>query len=364
MMDKIKRYIEVAIPCETCNLRCHYCYITQHGKFKEKIPKMEYSAEFIAHKALSKERLGGTCLMNLCAGGETLIPKFTIDFTRELLEEGHYVSLVTNGTLSKRFNEIANFDKELLKRLFIKFSYQFLELKRLNLIDKYFQNILKMKENGVSFAVEITSNDEIIPYLDEAKEICYKYLGAYPHITIGRKDSGDIEILTNLSKDEYKKVWDKFDSGMFKFKFPIFGEKRKEFCYAGDWSFCLNLKNGDITQCYRGKYLDNIYKNVDKPIKFMAIGNQCKMPHCYNAHAFLTLGAIPNFTECTYCNIRNRVCNDGTEWLQPEVKAFFSSKLQESNTEYDEAKKQKANKFSKNNKRTLLEKISSKLLNR
>ena len=276
MSEKIKRFIDIAIPCETCNLRCHYCYITQHGKFKEKIYNINHSPEFIARKALSKKRLGGTCLMNLCAGGETLIPKFTVDFTRELLEEGHFVSIITNGTLSKRFDEIADFDKELLKRLFIKFSYQFLELKRLNLLDKYFKNVLKMKENGVSFSVEITSNDEIIPYLDEAKEICYKYLGAYPHITIGRKDSDDIPILTKLSKEEYKNVWEKFNSKMFEFKFPIFGEKRKEFCYAGDWTFNLNLQTGRLNKCYAMPLAQNIFKDIDKPIKFEAIGNNCQ----------------------------------------------------------------------------------------
>ncbi len=347
MADKIKRFIDCHIPVATCNLRCHYCYITQEGKFEEKVKPLKYSAEYTAKKALSKERLGGTCLMNLCGGGETLIPKYTIDFTKALLEEGHYVSLITNGTLSKRFDELVSFDKDLLKHLFVKFSYQFLELKRTKQLDSFFKNILKIKNAGASFSLEITSNDEIIPYLEEAKEYSMKYLHALPHITIGRKNSGDIPILTNYSRDEYAKIWEQFDSGMFKFKLPVFGEKREEFCYAGEWSFCLDLENGDVIQCYRGKKLDNIYNNVDEKLKLCAIGCNCGLPHCYNAHAFLTLGNIPDFTDFVYADIRNRVCDDGTEWLNEDMKAFMSSRLQESNEQYDEKKKKFANKFSK-----------------
>ena len=56
--DKIKRFIDCYVPVTTCNLRCHYCYITQQRKFDAKLPEFKYSAEYIA-KALSKERLGG-----------------------------------------------------------------------------------------------------------------------------------------------------------------------------------------------------------------------------------------------------------------------------------------------------------------
>ena len=81
-------------------------------------------------KALSKERLGGTCLINLCAGGETLLARETVNYARELLSEGHYVMIVTNGTVSKRFDEFASFPKELKKHLFFKFSYHYLEFKK------------------------------------------------------------------------------------------------------------------------------------------------------------------------------------------------------------------------------------------
>ena len=37
-------------------------------------------------------------------------------------------------------------------------------------------------------------------------------------------------------------------------------------------------------------------------------------------HAFLTLGVIPELETPTYADIRNRVCEDGREWLSKEVK--------------------------------------------
>lgn len=127
-MEKIKRYIDCYVPITTCTLRCHYCYITQHGLFAQKIPKLKYSVGTV-RKALSKERLGGTCLINFCAAGETLLLKELLDYVRALLEEGHYVMIVTNATVSNRFDEVVKFPPDLLRRLFFKFSYHYLELK-------------------------------------------------------------------------------------------------------------------------------------------------------------------------------------------------------------------------------------------
>lgn len=51
-MDNIKRYIDCYVPITTCTLRCHYCYIVQHGLFANKVPKLKYSAETV-RKTLS-----------------------------------------------------------------------------------------------------------------------------------------------------------------------------------------------------------------------------------------------------------------------------------------------------------------------
>ncbi|MDR2406911.1 MAG: radical SAM protein, partial [Bacteroidales bacterium] len=68
----IKRFINCNLPVTTCNLRCHYCYITQSGDFDKKPVRFNYSHECMA-EALSVERLGGISYLNLCAEGETLL---------------------------------------------------------------------------------------------------------------------------------------------------------------------------------------------------------------------------------------------------------------------------------------------------
>ena len=338
-MDQIKRFLDCYIPTETCNLRCHYCYIAQQRKFENVLASFSQSKETI-RKAFSKERLGGPCLLNFCAGGETLLSGELLPIVRELVEEGHYAMIVTNGTITKRFEEIAAWPEELRERLFIKFSFHYLEMKRLGWMDRFFDNVILMKQCGVSFTVEITPSDELIPYIDEVKETCMHYLGALCHITVARDDrTAGIEVLSQHDFDTYKKIWGQFESELFSFKTKIFYQQRKEFCYAGQWSAYINLQTGDMRQCYCGKVLDNLYKDVNKPLHFEPVGYGCTMAHCYNGHAFLTLGDIPELEAPTYAQTRNRVCADGTEWLSPTMKAFMSTKLWESNGEFTEQKK-------------------------
>lgn len=137
-----------------------------------------------------------------------------------------------------------------------------------------------------------------------------------------------------MNREDYKKTWSVFKSEFFDYKMSIFGVKRKEFCYAGAWSFYLNLATGVASQCYCSFFRQNIFENLSKPIKFKPIGNNCKLEHCYNGHAFLVLGLIPELKAPTYGEIRNRKCLDGTEWLRPEMKAFMNTKLFDSNKEY------------------------------
>ena len=358
-MDKIKRFIDCYIPTETCNFRCHYCYITQNRKFNNKVAKFNYTPEYIA-KALSKERLGGVCLINFCAGGETLIAEEVIDIIKALLVEGHYVMVVTNGSLTKRFEKLAKFPKELLSHLFFKFSFHYQELLRLKLLDTYFNNVKMMQKAGASFTIEITPNDELEKYIDEIKKVMMEKIGALPHLTIGRKDSDDIPPLTEHKFEDYLKIWKTFESELMDFKKEIFGKRRKEFCYAGEWSFYLNLVTGDISQCYCGIKIDNVYKNIDRPIKFLPIGCNCKQPHCYNGHAFLTLGNIPNLITPTYDKLRNRIQTNGEEWLKPEMKAIMSSKLVESNEEYSDTDKLRINKINRRKLRKVVVKNNMK----
>lgn len=340
-MDKIKRYIDCYVPVTTCTLRCPYCYITQHRLFEGPVPSFKYSSQHI-RKALSKERLGGTCLINFCAGGETLLAPHLIGYVRELLEEGHYVMIVTNGTLTKRVEEFTNLPSILKKHLFFKFSYHYLELKNRNLFDVFFANIRKVRDAGCSFTLEITPSDGAIAYIDDIKNKAIEELGAMCHVSIARdeKDDSELPMMTKLSREEYQKTWGSFNSPLFDYKLTIFGEKRHEFCYAGDWSFYFNLGTGTMKQCYKSWFEYNICENVEMPIRFSAIGTHCKEHHCYNGHSFIVLGTIPSLTMTpTYAEERNRICLDGSEWLQPEMKTFMQQKLKDNNEQYSTIKK-------------------------
>lgn len=273
--------------------------------------------------------------MNLGGYGETLLSKEIINYAIELLKLGHYVSIVTNGTVSKAFDTFCEIDSELRKRLFFKFSFHFLEFKTRNLFETFFSNIRKVKEAGCSFTVELTPCDEEIEYISEIKQLCMENLGALCHITVPRDyTQKKLSLLTKLPRETFKKKWQEFKSQLFDYKWSVFEQKRREFCYAGDWSVFLNMYTGELKQCYQGKILANVYEDIDKPINFEAIGSNCKEPHCYNAHAWLVWGSIPELKAPTYAELRNRVCKDGSEWLNPETKEFYSTKLYESNKEY------------------------------
>ena len=328
--DRLKRYFDVYVPVTRCNLQCSYCYITQLHVASAEVWPLDYTLSHI-RKALSRERLGGTCLLNLCGAGETLLAPYIVELTRELLEEGHYVMLVTNGLPTKRIKELTEeIPEDLQKHLILKISFHFMELKSKGLLDKYFDNIHLIEGSNISFTVELTPSDDAIPYIDEIKKVCLKNLGVLCHITVARDESKrEIPILSSLSREDYIKVWGQFDSPLFDFKMRIFGESRKEFCYNGLWGGHINMENGSLSQCYRLRPT-RIFDNLSAPIDFWPVG-KCEMAHCYNGHSWLTLGMIPELITPTYLEMRDRVTIDGRHWVGEEMRQFMSQKLSDNN---------------------------------
>ncbi len=265
-------------------------------------------------------------------------------YIRAILEQGHYVMVITNGVVTKRFDEIVLFPKELLERLCFKFSFHYRELKTTgSFLDAFFSNVEKVRKAGCSFSIELTPSDDDIPFIDEIMNVTKNRAGAYCHITVARDETSplhDKPILTKLSPRKYERTWGVFDSDMFRYKLSVFGQKRKEFCYAGAWSGYLNLGTGSWTQCYSGfTQPQNIFEDPTSRIKKVPVGKFCCQPHCYNAHAFLTLGLIPELDSIEYARIRNKIADDGSEWLNQKVKAFLSNKLKTANREYSSAEK-------------------------
>jgi len=329
--DKISKAIFIRIPMSFCNFRCQYCYLSQReNTHNERQIEYQYSPKHVA-KALSKERLGGVSYINICADGETLIAKDIEKYIYELLKEGHYIEIVTNLSITSILDRMLKWDRKLLSHLEFKCSFHYLELKEKKLLNVFAENVNKIWDAGASANIEITPHDELIPFIPEVIKFSQVNFGALPHISIARNDAEkDIGYLTKLSLNKYYKIWGQFYSQFWEFKKTLFKVKRREFCYAGAWSLYIDLTTGVAQQCYNSWFNQNIFSNIDKQIEFIPVG-KCNLAHCYNGHAFLTLGCIPNFTTLGYGDIRDRVKSDGSSWLQPGLKKFFNTKLQESN---------------------------------
>ena len=292
----------------------------------------KYSAEHVA-KGLGVKRLGGTCLMNICGIGETLFSQYTIDLAKLLLEQGHFVIIVTNGCAQDNsYEQLVNFSDELKRRLLIKFSFHYLELMRMNLFDTYWRHVHQIKDSGCSISIELCPSDEAMPHKEAIQEMCIKEVGALPHVTNARVNTSKrLELMSNLPLDEYKSFWSDFNSEMFDIKIQSYDKKPKEFCYAGDWSIYLNAGTGHAFQCHCGKTMSHdIFENLDKPIPFEPVG-RCPAPYCVNAHCGLCMGCLPDINVQTFCSTRDRICADGTHWLSPEWIEFSSQKLYENN---------------------------------
>ncbi len=336
-MDKIKKFISAQIPVSICNLDCSYCYVKQYSP---ELKNSRHSAHFtydinLLKKALSFERLGGACLFNIVGDGETVIPEEIIPITRILLDNGHFVFITTNGTQSLRHKQFAQFPHELRKHLGFKFSYHYKELKRTGLLETYYANLTMMRECGCSVNIELVPCDELIDMIDEIKESIYKAVGSLCHITLPRVGgSEDKALLSNYTIDDLVEKWGCFDSEQLQYKKTIQGVKINEFCYAGDWAYLLDLSNGNIKQCYKTNFNRNIFKNIDRPLPKLAIGNNCRDAYCWCGHIYLTLGCVPELSAPTYDTMRNRVCSDGSEWLGVEMKHFMNQKLYDNNHEY------------------------------
>lgn len=334
MNKRPKHFINCYVSTQACNFRCGYCYVSQRKYFDGTLFDYKYPIE-VMRKATSMERLGGPCIFNLCASGETLLSDKILPVIRMLLENGHNVSIVTNGTISNRFDELISMQSPLTDYLYVKFSFHYLELIRTNQMDIFWKNVKKIQSAGISFSIDITPCDELIEYIPKIRELFMEHMnGAMPHISVARDTTtSELKILSHLSKEEYKMVWSVFDSKKFDYKIEEFLHPHKEYCCAGRLSFSLELSTGNCRLCDGAPdpstmNFFNLYDNPNEKILYKEIGNNCPMAHCYNCHALLTLGTIPELDAPTYAEMLDRTDNDGRHWLTPKIKDFYSYRME------------------------------------
>lgn len=339
----VKRFFECLIPVTVCNLKCSYCYVIQRDYRNMKLAEFKYTPEHIG-KCLTKERLGGVSFFSICGAGETLAQPETLKIAKELLKNGHIVNITTNGTLKNRFQELQNFTQEDRKRLHFSFSLHYLELKRLNLLETFFQNVLFVKKERCSFIVQINLCDEYLPYLDEIKLVCKTKIGAWPQVTATRKENSNltkIEFLTEMSDEEYITRGKEFNSPLFDYTIENFNVKRNEFCYAGQRSGTLNLADGTLHKCYADPKPQRIFDDPNEPIIFEPIGTNCGCAFCLNSSHFMSQGVIENNDNRTYCGLRDR---PEAEWFNETMRYALSGKLWNTNKSLNPSEQKKYNK--------------------
>lgn len=325
----MKKYIGIHVPATTCNLSCSYCYIRQNSNFY-KSPIIEHSPHYI-RLCLSQKRLGGQALIGLCGAGETLFCDKIIDVCIELLEEGHFLHIVTNGTVTDKIEELIQKSGKYVGHIFFKFSFHYEEFQRKNLLETFAKNVNYVSNAGASFTVELTADDNLLPQIEDIKEFSIKHFGALPHITIARDETdSQLPILTKMTNEEYYKAWSEFNSDLFEVKWNYYG-KHIHNCFAGKNSLYIDLMTGNIMRCLKQPIIDNLYTTKKKLLEYECVGDECELPYCYNNHAYLALGISPNIETVSFAKVRDRETNSGKHWLQPELYNFINQKLYDTN---------------------------------
>ncbi len=329
----LKHFFNCIVPVYSCNFRCRYCFV--HQTHEEEGKKDYHLDPEKIKNALRIERVGKS-FMNLCATGETLIQPEIIEIAKGLLEEGHIVAIVTNATLTRKLQQLCEFPSALRSRLFIKASFHYEQLVEKNLLATYFSNIKMLHEKGISYSMELVASDDLEEHIDDILRIFKEHGEEPPQVIESRETvSGEIGRLTEKNLERHLDLWNKFDSDMFNGMQPFWGEKRKEFCYAGEYSAAIHLLGGEVSQCDKGYGIQNIYKNMEEKLLFCAIGENCQISHCYISYVWQRLcGNVKTLKHEPYYLTRNRRYADGTEWLSDEIKEAWSHVIGEKNGYY------------------------------
>ena len=349
MLGDLKKVIWAGMPGGVCNLQCQYCYT---GARKGKQGQCLYSVEHML-KCFHQARFGGPIFFGGASGGETLFWNGIVDFTRGMLAQGHIVSYTTNMTMSKVIRSFCEFDPELRQRLQLDASLHYLELKREKLLPVFFENLRRIGQAGISYAIFICISDAYIPYLEEIHNVCKKETGILPVAGMVREYSYDgVHRTMTYSSDIDDLVHRTCDARQWDLQKRVYGQHRAEKCYAGALSFNLDLESGTYTKCW-GKsktigvgerflnhcpsllqragaklkltishHKGNIFDDPSTPIIFEPMGD-CPFPDCVCA-SYLCWGLVPGFDVPTHSRVFfHRSAVSQTIWTQMDKKLMI-----------------------------------------
>jgi hypothetical protein len=293
-------------------------------------------------KALSVERLGGTCMFNMVAQGETLLFGQLKELIEMVTSLGHYARIVTNGTLTEPLKKLMDMPTSSQEKLVIKFSTHYLELKKRGLLDKYFDNIKMIRDNNVAFSVELCASDEFVPYIDEIKAACIENVGAIPHIVeLRNQEIPGYPRLTKMEINEYQNIWQSFDSPLFNYETRNYEKYQNKFCYGGEYGMVFSWQTGEVSSCSceGNKRIFNIFENPEEPLNFVAVGRNCPSAHCFTNYMWSVFaGNYDDYPMPTYAEERDRTTPDGRHWLTPIFREVYSQRCSQFHNPYSEDK--------------------------
>lgn len=308
MQNKIVKTITACVPGTACNFKCSYCYIGSCCDEDHRIPtKFQYSVEHMV-KAFNPKRLGGYADIIVIGNGETLIPPEVVPFIKGLLKQGHVVEVATNLTLNNRVEELLQTDKEDLKRLVMRPSFHYHELKRLNKIDDFFNNLNKFYEAGASCIPFMVICKEYMNDLDEIRDLFINKFGSLPQVTptLAYEEKTDIKRGGHVKCDpeitpEFKQlIKEKFNSNVFDLCCDYLDvDPKKVFCRAGECGFCVTLDNGNVQRCHACPSEFSMFKNLKEKIDLGPIGNNCCINTCAMQYQFIASGFLDGYSQDT-----------------------------------------------------------------
>lgn len=327
---KLHKVIFIQIPTLWCNLRCSYCYLLQNDKNVLNKEKMRYphKPNYIA-KALSYNRMGGMTYFDLTSFGETFLYKDIVELTKYLLQEGHIVSITTNGTIQNKLKELLQLPDELLENLFIRFSFHYDELKKKKLISLFFDNVRNVQKTVASMTVMMVAEDNYLPYKNKIKELFIKELGALPQLDFARESTtNDYKLLSKKTIDEYMQEWSDFESEKFNHRKYFFERKITERCHAGECCSFLNIFTGELYPCSQMPSFTNIYDDITDEIQFKEFGYGCPCEWCINSIMWGNFGAIESsYKGPGYAKILNRIDTNGKPWIKDKLYQILNQRL-------------------------------------
>lgn len=99
-------------------------------------------------------------------------------------------------------------------------------------------------------------------------------------------------------------------------------------CNAGRDSFFIDLYSGVMKRCLFPENMGDFYDDSIS-LDFERVGDSCPLNYCFNCHAYLTMGVMPDILAPTYLNIRDRVREDGTHWIKEKMRRFLNARFYE-----------------------------------